>query len=415
MIPLPTIDACLKCNICTAACPVAAVSDAFPGPKAVGPQAQRFRHPRLQLSERSIALCSGCGVCSRVCPHGVAVADVNIVAKAHYAQQSGVPLRDHIISRPATLARLARPLAGLANLSLRLRPIRQTMELLLGVASEAPLPPFAPRTLRRQLADRCVIADRIPRLPADTIAYFHGCSSQHYEPHIGIMTVHLLEQLGFNVVLPPQTCCGLPLQSNGLLDAARRYARKNAGSLAPVIEAGIPIVGTSTSCTLALKHDYRSILDLRSETFDALAESTFDLFEFLLWRASDRLPRLECQALSARALYHPPCQLRLHGVGTPALEVLQHIPGLEILVSEHECCGVAGTYGLKRERYDTARQVGSPLFQQAQSAEVDFLITDSETCRWWLNAHTGLPAYHPVEVIAMAIGLQVPCPTRNAP
>ncbi len=415
MIPLPSIDACLKCNICTAACPVAAVSEAFPGPKAVGPQAQRFRHPRLKLSESSIALCSGCGVCSRVCPHNVAVADINILAKARHARRSGVPLRDHIISRPATLARLARPFAGLANLSLRLGPIRRLLELLLGVASEAPLPPFAARTLRSQLADRCVTADRIPGLPADTIAYFHGCSSQHYEPHIGMMTVHLLERLGFNVVLPPQTCCGLPLQSNGLLDAARRYARKNARTLAPFIEAGIPIVGTSTSCTLALKHDYRSILDLRSETFDSLAESTFDLFEFLLWRASDRLQGLEYGALSARALYHPPCQLRLHGIGTPALQVLQHIRGLELVISEHECCGIAGTYGLKRERYDTALQVGSPLFQQAQAAEVDFLITDSETCRWWLSAQTGLPAYHPIEVMAMAVGLRASYSTGNTP
>ena len=40
-----TADLCVKCNICTAACPVAAVTELFPGPKVVGPQAQRFRAP----------------------------------------------------------------------------------------------------------------------------------------------------------------------------------------------------------------------------------------------------------------------------------------------------------------------------------------------------------------------------------
>ena len=34
-----SLDHCIKCNICTAACPVAAVTDKFPGPKFVGPQA----------------------------------------------------------------------------------------------------------------------------------------------------------------------------------------------------------------------------------------------------------------------------------------------------------------------------------------------------------------------------------------
>jgi glycerol-3-phosphate dehydrogenase subunit C len=41
--PEYTADLCVKCNICTAACPVAPVTDLFPGPKTVGPQAQRFR------------------------------------------------------------------------------------------------------------------------------------------------------------------------------------------------------------------------------------------------------------------------------------------------------------------------------------------------------------------------------------
>ena len=36
-------DECLKCNVCNTVCPVARVTDLFPGPKYVGPQAARFR------------------------------------------------------------------------------------------------------------------------------------------------------------------------------------------------------------------------------------------------------------------------------------------------------------------------------------------------------------------------------------
>ena len=32
-------DECLKCNVCLTVCPVARVTDLFPGPKYVGPQA----------------------------------------------------------------------------------------------------------------------------------------------------------------------------------------------------------------------------------------------------------------------------------------------------------------------------------------------------------------------------------------
>ena len=41
-------DECLKCNVCNTVCPVARVTDLFPGPKYVGPQAQRFRLARGQ-------------------------------------------------------------------------------------------------------------------------------------------------------------------------------------------------------------------------------------------------------------------------------------------------------------------------------------------------------------------------------
>ena len=112
-------------------------------------------------------------------------------------------------------------------------------------------------------------------------------------------------------------------------------------------------------------------------------------------------------------LYHAPCQLRSHRIGSPALRILRSIPGLRLEVSLAECCGVAGTYGLKSERYDVARQVGAGLFAQASAAGVDRIVTDSETCRWWIEEHTGIPAIHPVEVLSAALGLPDLRPQRK--
>ena len=38
-----SLDHCVKCTICETYCPVAAATPLFPGPKYVGPQAERFR------------------------------------------------------------------------------------------------------------------------------------------------------------------------------------------------------------------------------------------------------------------------------------------------------------------------------------------------------------------------------------
>ena len=402
--PALTADLCIKCNICTAACPVAAATDLFLGPKAVGPQAERFRHPRLPLPDTSVTWCSGCGTCSRVCPHGVAVAEINIQAKARLAQEGRVPLRDHLISRPDLLGRLGGPLAPVANLALGLRPARWAMEKVIGIHRHAPMPPFVRRPLRSRLREYCV--DRpTPRAQGakPTVAFFHGCSTNYYEPALGEQTVRLLEMLGSNVVIPQQGCCGLPLQSNGLFEAARGYARYNLQWLAPFARDGIPIVGTSTSCTLSLKHDYRAILGLDGEDAEDVAGDTYDLFEYLTLVVPAALDRLEFMPVRARALYHAPCQLRAHGIGAPALEVLRRIPGLKVEISESDCCGVAGTYGLKREKFVVALAVGKGLLEQVREADVDFVITDSETCRWWIAGHSSIPAHHPMEILARSL------------
>ncbi|OGT27261.1 MAG: sn-glycerol-3-phosphate dehydrogenase subunit C [Gammaproteobacteria bacterium RBG_16_66_13] len=397
-------ELCLKCNICTAACPVAAVTDQFLGPKAAGPQAERFRHPRATVPDPSVSWCSGCGVCSRVCPHGVPVAELNILAKARLASQHPHPFRDQLLARPSLLAAVARPLAPLANALLGLSAARALAEAALGVSRHAPMPRFASATFRSSVPQLHARTPQ-PRSGRPLVAYFHGCSVDSYEPWLGRLTLQVLEAIGFDVVLPPQGCCGLPLQSNGLLEGARNYARTNLDGLGPFAAANVPIIGTSTSCTLALKHEYRAILGLAGETADQVAEGTYDLFEFLLEGDPSPLTRAALQSLPLRVLYHPPCQLQGHGIGWPALEALRRIPDLDLVLSESDCCGVAGTYGLKRERYDVARGVGEGLFDQVQSSGVDAVVTDSETCRWWVAGHAGVRAIHPVEILATAMGL----------
>jgi glycerol-3-phosphate dehydrogenase subunit C len=396
-----SLDHCVKCTICETFCPFSQATPLFPGPKYVGPQAERYRAGAAS-PDVSVDYCSGCGICTRVCPQGVKIAEINSRARARLWEEQGIPLRNQLIARPSVLGRLGTPVAPLANWTLRNRPLRWVGERVLGVHRHAPLPRFAGRTFQRW-AKRHVspAAER-------TVVYFHACGTNYYEPAVGRMTVEVLEHNGFHVVVPPQDCCGLPLQSNGNFPAAEAYVRRLAASFAPYARDGCAIVTNSTSCGLMLKREAQEILDLEDEDVRVVSEAMFDLCEFLLLLHEHGELRTEFRPLPLTVPYHAPCQQQSHGIDKPALDLFSLIPQLEAIELDADCCGVAGTYGLKKEKYEISMAVGERLFDQVREAEPDVAACDSETCRWQIEHGSGVHAVHPVELLHRAYGLGEP-------
>jgi glycerol-3-phosphate dehydrogenase subunit C len=400
-----SLDQCIKCNICTTVCPVSAVTDLFPGPKYEAPQAGRFRHPGDSSPDISVDYCSGCRACNMACPTGVKIAEMNARARSNIVQQGKIPLqlrlRNNLIARAELMGKMALPVAPLANAVLTYKPARIAIEKVLGISHRAPLPSFSTQrfTTWFKLHKR---AENIQR--SRKVVYFHGCSTQYYEPRVGKAAVQILEKNGFEVIVPRQNCCGLPLLSNGEFRAAHRYHESNIKSLSNFARLGIPIVGTSTSCTLTLKEEAPDLLDMHDEDTDLVAKNTFDFNEFILMLHEEQKLNLDLQPIPLSLPYHIPCQYRAHRLGRPGVEVLDLIPQLRISESKATCCGIAGTYGYKKEKYTIGMDVGKKLFEFIHQSNAPVVICDSETCRWQITHATSMPAVHPAEILAAAYG-----------
>jgi glycerol-3-phosphate dehydrogenase subunit C len=396
-----SLDHCVKCTICETACPVSNVTPLFPGPKYAGPQAERYRVPGEASVEWSVDYCSGCGICTQVCPQGVKIAEINAQARDKLKRQNGVPLRDRIITRPTWLGRLGTATAPLANFSLRSRPLRIVAEKLLAVHRDAAVPQFAGRRFSRWASKRT--GPRTGR----KIVYFHGCGTEYYEPWEGEKVVQVLEHNGFEVVVPKQDCCGLPLQSSGLFDDARKVVLRLARALAPhVRDEGTVIVGNATSCTLMLKREAREILGLEADPdLKLVSERTYDICELLLDLHDRGELRTDFRPLNETVAYHAPCQQQGHWIGKPALDLLALIPGLRVQEMTARCCGIAGTYGLKQEKYAVAMAAGRELFEQVRASGAESVACDSETCRWQITHATQRTSVHPIDFLHRAYGL----------
>jgi len=401
-----SLDQCIKCNICVSVCPVTKVIDLFPGPKYEAPQGGRFRQPNQSTPDISIDYCTGCRVCNMACPNGVKIAEMNARVRATMVEQGKIDpikrFRNNLIARSEILGKIAHPVAPFANALLGFHPIRIVAEKTIGIARKAPLPKFSNEKFTTWFTNHLR-----PEKLESKVVYFHGCSTEYYEPWVGKAAVRVLEKNGIEVIVPPQNCCGLPLLSNGEFPAARKYHQSNVENLVNYARQGIPIVGTSTSCTLTLKEEAPELLNMHDEETSLVARWTYDLNEFLLMLFQKGVLNTQFRPIPLTLVYHIPCQYRAHRIGKPGIEILKLIPELKVLESHADCCGIAGTYGYKVEKYDISMQIGKPLFDFVDNANVPLVICDSETCRWQITNATKLPVIHPIELIAAAYNLEI--------
>lgn len=393
-----SLDHCVKCTICETACPVARVTPLFPGPKYVGPQAERFRHG--ESVDHSLDYCSGCGICTLNCPQGVKIAELNAMARA-VMKEDHMPLRDRLITQTTLMGMGMTPVAPVANAALRFKPLRAAVQKVVGVHQDAPMPEAHSQSFEGWMKHRPPRTTPATRGP---IVFFHGCAGDYFEVETSKRTVEVLEHIGYEVLVPKQGCCGLAQQSNGMFSGARKAVLKLCDQLRSSGK-DLVIVSSSGSCAGMLKHEAHEILGVDEESLRDVSTRTRETSEFLMELYYNGELPTDFRRVDVTIPYHQPCQVKSQGMGFPAMELMKLIPGVDVVESGQPCCGIAGTYGLKKEKYDIAQKVGKPLFDLVKSVNPELATCDTETCRWQIRQGTGAKVVHPVEVLHYAYGL----------
>lgn len=394
-----TLDACVKCTICETQCPVAAVTPLFSGPKFVGPQAERFRDG--ESVDHSLDYCSSCGTCTLVCPQGVQIAELNSQARA-VMKEDHMPMRDKLISNTVLMGRMMTPFAPIANAVLKNRPMRTVVEKVVGVHRDAPMPKAHTQTFQgwwRKHKSPTIARTRGP------VVFFHGCAGGYFEVETSIRTVEVLEHLGFEVIVPKQGCCGLAQQSNGLYQQATKAVLELCDQLNSAGDT-LTIISSSGSCTGMLKHEAHEIMGVSEDKLLNVGTRIRDISEFLVaMYESGEIAFSNLIPNEITIPYHAPCQLKSQGMGMPAITLMELIPGVKVIESGRACCGIAGTYGVKKEKYEIAQAVGAPLFEMVKENNEGLAACDTETCRWQIEKGSGVKTVHPIWLIHQALGL----------
>jgi FAD/FMN-containing dehydrogenase/Fe-S oxidoreductase len=375
---------------------------------------------RSEEVKDSLDLCLACKGCKSDCPVGVDVATYKAEFLSHYYEGRMRPRSAYAFGNIDIWASLASHAPGLANLATQLPILRDIAKSAAGVSSHRNIPAFAPETFRTWFGKRSQkwgaprpalslskgLADFARHGTAtdpNTVLLWPDTFNNYFLPATARAAVEVLEAAGFRVVLPrTQLCCGRPLYDFGMLDRARSLLLKILDELAPAIAAGIPVVGLEPSCVAVFRDELLNLFP-HDERAQALARQTFLLSEFLEHKLGPN-SQASLPQLNRKALLHGHCHHKSIMKMTAEESLLRRL-GVDFQAPAPGCCGMAGSFGFEREKFEVSMAIGElELLPAVRRAPADWLIiADGFSCREQIAQSTDRRALHLAEVLQMAL------------
>jgi Fe-S oxidoreductase len=327
-----------------------------------------------------------------------------VETKAQYIAANGQGIQDWLLARIDALSAAAARFPRLVNALFRNRGARWAMERTLGVAQGRKLPTLNRRPVLHSSLQRK--HHRLQREAGEKVLLFVDTYANYYDRQLAEAAVAVLEHNGVSVYIPgSQGESGMPMIAQGMLEPARRIAERNVVLLAEAVRQGYSIVTIEPSAALAITREYQQLLGDDSDA-KIVADSTLEICHYL-WRRHQRgALELNFKPLSIKCGYHAPCHVKALEVGSPSVNLLSLIPGLQIQTLEKGCSGIAGLYGFKRRSYRSSLRAGLPLLTEMRTGRFQIGVTECSTCRIQMEQGSAKPTIHPLKLLALSYGLK---------
>jgi glycerol-3-phosphate dehydrogenase subunit C len=310
-----------------------------------------------------------------------------------------VKFRDMILANTDFVGTMANIVAPVVNFTLGMKPVKVVMDKVMAIDHRRSFPKYS-GTKFETWYKRNAAAKQSQY--ANQVSYFHGCYVNYNFPKLGQDLVKIMNALGYGVqLLEKEKCCGVALMSNGLIGQATKQAKQNVASIR---KAGNKVLTTSSTCTFTIRDEYPHLLGVdNADVRDNVSLATRFIYQLIEEGKAKIAFRKDYKA---RVGYQTACHMEKMGWKIYSISMLKMIPGVDLVELDSTCCGIGGTYGFKKENYETSQKIGSPLFKQIEESGLDFVATDCETCKWQIEMSTTKQVLNPISVIADALDVE---------
>jgi FAD/FMN-containing dehydrogenase/Fe-S oxidoreductase len=358
---------------------------------APGGPVRDWRSPEVHAA---LDLCLSCKGCSRDCPTGVDMASYKAEVLHQSYRRRLRPRSHYTLGRLPRWADLAARAPRVVNAVLSSRLGGRLAKWSAGMDQRRDVPAFAPRTFRQEWADRPVTTgDGVP------VALWVDSFTDHFAPEVALAMVTVLEAAGYRVQVPgADTCCGLTWITTGQLDKARSMLAHTVEALAPLVDAGVPVVGVEPSCTAALRGETLELVG--GPAAERVARGTRTLAELLADTPGWEPPSLSGLEVVAQPHCH---HASVMGWSVDARLLARAGARVTRLAG---CCGLAGNWGVERGHHDVSVAVAEQqLLPAVRDLDADAVVlADGFSCRTQLDQLAGRRGLHLAELLAARLG-----------
>ncbi len=403
------LEQCNGCGGCRKTSPTMCPTFAATGDEALSTRGRatiiraalegRFEEPsRIAAAELDEVLgsCLACKACATECPSNVDLARLKAELGHARHREHGVPPADRLIAAADLLGRFGTLLPGLANAALANRPLRRLLERWLGLAADAPLPPYTRERFDRWFRRRPEAAAGARR---GRVLLWDDTWLRYHEPGIGRAAVAVLEAAGFAVgLVEDRRCCGRPAASRGLLDQVRRAAAHNLALLRGGSE---PLVFLEPSCWSMFVDEYRALGIPGADEVAARAV----LFEDFVADLIEREPEaISFSGELGRVAVHGHCHAKALADARRVLGLLARLPGVTPHWLDSGCCGMAGAFGMMAAHRELSGRVARPLLEAIAGLPAGTAVVAAGTsCRHQIGDLGSIHPLHPAELLARCL------------
>jgi L-lactate dehydrogenase complex protein LldF len=386
---------CIRCGACMNVCPTYGVAGGhtfgyiYPGPIGIPWTAEVHGLDKATFAH----LCVSCGLCKEICPVDINIPMMIAKVKEKENEESGQLAVNDFFMSSETLAKVASATAPVSNWLLRRSATRAAMERLAGVDRRRTLPSFSRKRLRARLS-------RLGQGTGETgkVVFFPDIYADYNDPELGVRAFKILLTLGYRVEVPDLRWSGMPYISYGDIAKATAVAKKNLEALKPYLDQGYSVVSTEPTAVYMFREVYPTLAP--GGLAEKAREMSFPFFGFI----QGGLPRLALKPAyptDEAVGFHIPCHERSVSGGKPAVEFLK-AAGYEVQVVENgTCCGMAGTFGMKRGDlgYNLSMEVGDHLFRLFKESGRKLVATESSVCSMQISDGVGVKVVHPLRAV----------------